>query len=76
MIHHRRLSEALLHPCESPQIDAFLKWLQREVETKHALFSNLHLALFAWNLDHAHSIPFHQRPSPATWAPVLVSHAL
>ena len=47
--------------------------LQRDVETKHALFSNLHLALFAWNLDYGRRIPAHQRPTPSIWAKVVVS---
>lgn len=47
--------------------------MQRELETKHALFSNLHLALFAWNLNYARQIPVDLRPTAATWTAVLVS---
>ena len=46
--------------------------LQRGVETKHALFSNLHLALFAWNWDWGRRVPATQKPTAAVWASLLV----
>ena len=50
-----------------------LCWVQRESELRLTLFSCLHLALLAWNLEHGPSLA--ESASEDTWRATLVPPA-